>query len=123
MLENDRNKRVLVVDDDEAILRFVRILLQSSFEVKTALGGRRGLEELDGFKPDIVLLDLRMPDVDGPAFYREFRSRGFTAPVLIFSAFGASEAQEELGAQGSVAKPFGPEQLIQAIRNLPAEHF
>jgi DNA-binding response OmpR family regulator len=59
-----------------------------------------------------------MPRMDGRTFFRELRAKGNSTPVLIASAFGARDAQRELGAEGAVEKPFSPDALARAIREV-----
>jgi DNA-binding response OmpR family regulator len=111
--------RVLVIDDDEAILRLLRLSMASDgLQVATARDGTAGLERLDTDKFDVIVLDLQMPGMDGRAFYREMLSRGYEAPVVILSAYGAEKAKRELGAAAAVAKPFDPDMLIETVRDL-----
>ena len=111
--------RVLVVDDDAPLVRLVSLLLRTDgFIVRIALGGAAGLDALDQELPDVVLLDLAMPEVDGRAFYRRARESGYDGPIMICSAFGARDAQRELCAQAYIAKPFEPDALIASLRSL-----
>jgi DNA-binding response OmpR family regulator len=111
--------RVLVIDDDEALLRMLRLTMASAgLDVETARDGADGLERLDGAPFDAIILDLQMPRMDGRRFYREMHSRGFETPVVILSAYGAEEAQRELGAAAAVPKPFDPDGLIEMIVDL-----
>jgi DNA-binding response OmpR family regulator len=117
MNETSGKDTVLVVDDDPALLRLVSILLQTEgFAVETNLGGSNGLSRLAETKPDLLLLDLGMPVIDGREFYRRARDGGFSGPIVICSAFGAKEAERELGADGSIAKPFDPGELGGKLR-------
>ena len=110
---------VLVVDDDAAVRRMLRLMLRDEgFEVDVAEGGEEGLKHLEDHPPDAVVLDLEMPEMDGRTFYRELRNRGFDTPVLVVSAYGARAARRELGAEASLDKPFEPEALISAVREL-----
>ena len=111
--------RVLVIDDDEAILRLLRLSMASDgLLVATARDGTAGLERLDSDEFDVIVLDLQMPGMDGRTFYREMVSRGYEAPVVILSAYGAEKAKRELGAAAAVAKPFDPDMLIETVRGL-----
>lgn len=110
---------ILVVDDDPAIVRLVTLVLKSaSFDVRRAFDGREALSQLlaGGTNPDLVVLDLSMPVMDGRHFYAEARSAGYQGPVIVCSAHGAREACLELGAQASVSKPFDPDVLLETIR-------
>jgi DNA-binding response OmpR family regulator len=110
---------VLVVDDDPNLMRLMATILRTSgMEVLTATDGHAALEVAMSHDVDAIVLDLRMPNLDGRAFYRELRACGIEAPVLIASAFGAREAQQELGAQASIEKPFDPEVLITELQQI-----
>ena len=114
-----RARRILVVDDDPGLNRLVRAILRSAgFDVTTAADGRQALAIALAQHFDAVVLDLLMPELDGRGFFREFRAAGETSPVLIVSAYGAHDAQRELGAEGSITKPFDPEVLLHTLDNL-----
>ena len=110
---------VLAVDDDPALLRTLSINLRArGYEVGTAGDGRTALELITERPPDLVLLDLGLPDIDGVAVLTQLRS--FAAvPVLVLSARHASDDKVEaldLGADYYVTKPFGMEELLARIR-------
>jgi DNA-binding response OmpR family regulator len=111
--------KVLVLDDDNALLRLLRLTLTSEgFEVITASNGLEGLEKVDREPPDVILLDLEMPVMDGRTFFRELRQQGNNTPVLILSAYGARDAQRELHADGSLEKPFDADALMNELKQL-----
>src|SRR5918994_6758527 len=111
--------KVLVLDDDNALLRLLRLTLTSEgFEVMTASNGLAGLEKVDREPPDVILLDLEMPVMDGRTFFRELRKQGNNTPVLILSAYGARDAQRELHADGSLEKPFDADVLMNELKQL-----
>jgi DNA-binding response OmpR family regulator len=111
--------KVLVLDDDNALLRLLRLTLTSEgFEVITASNGLEGLEKVGQEPPDVILLDLEMPVMDGRTFFRELRKQGNNTPVLILSAYGAREAQRELHADGSLEKPFDADVLMNELKQL-----
>jgi DNA-binding response OmpR family regulator len=116
-------EKVLVIDDDPALVRMIRLaLLSEGLAVDTAADGLLGLEATERANYDLIVLDLQMPNMDGRAFFREFRARGGTTPVLLLSAYGAQDARHELGAQAAIAKPFDPAVLVRTVRTiLPAE--
>jgi DNA-binding response OmpR family regulator len=117
-----RSHRILVLDDDPSLLRAIRLtLVLEGLEVETAVDGVLGLELLANNDFSLVVLDLQMPRMNGSTFFRELRSLGYEMPVLILSAYGAEVARQELGANGAIAKPFDPEDLVAAIRRLIGE--
>jgi len=115
--------RVLIVDDDVNLMRLLRTILRTAgFEVLTADQGIAALDLLAVESVDLIILDLRMPVIDGRTLYREMRSRGVAAPILIASAYGARSAQVELGAQGFIEKPFDPDRLVEAVNEAIASN-
>jgi len=114
--------KVLLIDDDPALVRMIRLaLLSEGLEVDTAEDGLLGLEAVERGQYDIIVLDLQMPNLDGRGFYREYRARGGTTPVVLLSAYGAQSARVELNAEAAVTKPFDPVVLIRIIRTLLPE--
>ena len=109
---------VLEIDDDEKLLRLLaEYLPRFQFEVSTAISARQGLELVETKKPDIIVLDVMMPDMDGFETCRAIRKLGDT-PLLMLSA--RSEAMDrivglELGADDYMAKPFEPRELVTRI--------
>jgi two-component system response regulator AtoC len=111
--------RILVVDDDKNLLRLLRTILRTGgFEVEAFEDVYLALDSAQQNHFDLVILDLRMPQMDGRSFFRELRLRSVSVPVLIASAYGARSAQLELGAEGSIEKPFDPDLLIEAVWHL-----
>ena len=109
---------VLVVDDDAAIRSAVRDVLESAgIAVETATNGADALEKVSRQRPRLVLLDMRMPVLDGWGFACALRERGLALPVVVMTAAAdASRWAEEIGAIGVVAKPFGVAELVNAVR-------
>ncbi|MHB0871243.1 MAG: response regulator [Chloroflexota bacterium] len=111
--------RILVVDDEPAILRTLRAnLTHRGFQVETAETGRKALDAYSRFHPDLVLLDLGLPDVDGQEVIQEIRARANT-PIVVLSARGAERdkvAALDLGADDYLTKPFGLEEMLARVR-------
>jgi two-component system KDP operon response regulator KdpE len=112
---------VLVVDDDQHLLKALRITLQAhGYTVETAADGEEALLAASRNPPQLVVLDLGLPDMDGAAVLRELR-RWSTAPVLVLSArHGSSDKVDALdaGADDYITKPFGLEELLARLRAL-----
>jgi DNA-binding response OmpR family regulator len=110
---------VLIVDDDRNLTLFLTtVLTLDGHEVVSVSDGQAGLELLQTRQVDVIVLDLRMPRMDGRTFFRNLRERGDKTPVLIASAYGALDAQRELCAEGAVEKPFTPDALARVIRQI-----
>jgi two-component system KDP operon response regulator KdpE len=111
---------ILVIDDEPAIRRLLRASLGANgFQVLEAGNGREGLAAIDAGKPEAVLLDLGLPDIDGLEVIRALRGRGDRTPIVVLSSRGeeASKVEAlELGADDYVTKPFGIAELIARIR-------
>src|SRR3954470_3307773 len=118
---SQRPNQVLVIDDDEAAREIlVELLGRIGFHAFAAADGRAGLEWLAGAAapPQAVLLDLRMPGLDGFEVLAKYRSEGGTAPVIALSAMDEKEAVVKamrLGASDYLVKPIEPEELREAI--------
>jgi DNA-binding response OmpR family regulator len=113
-----RRFRVLVVDDEVRILNFLVSKLRSSgYDVLTAGNGVEGLEQAKAQEPDLIVLDVLMPKMDGLAMLKELRS--FSAvPVIVLTAKGADTDRIrglQLGADDYLPKPFNPDELVARI--------
>jgi excisionase family DNA binding protein len=119
---------VLIVDDDPGLRAFVRARLElEGYVVREAGSAEEGLTALEEGAPDLILLDVMMPQVDGWEMLRRVQERhGVGAiPVLMFSgkvdAAAAREASAR-GAQGFIGKPFDPQQLIESAKQMLPTH-
>ena len=111
--------RVLVVDDDESIRQIVRLCLgDEGYEVFEAANGLDALALLPDCRPDLILLDLRMPVMDGWEFARRYRlSPGPHVPIVAFiAALNAELEAADLEAASILAKPFDLEELLAIVR-------
>ncbi len=108
--------RVLIIDDDAALVRLLTLIFrQDGFDVCTAANGMEALAQVYVRTPDVIILDLEMPVMDGRTFFRELRSRGIETPVLILSALDARAAHRELHANAYMEKPFDPDELVTSV--------
>ncbi|HSP19748.1 MAG TPA: response regulator transcription factor [Myxococcaceae bacterium] len=112
--------RVLVVEDDLSILTGVSMNLRfEGYEVLQAQDGARGLEMAVSEAPDLIVLDVMMPKLNGYEVLRELRSRGVRTPVLVLSAKGMERDKVlglDLGADDYVVKPFGVAELMARVK-------
>jgi excisionase family DNA binding protein len=115
---------VLIVDDDERVREYVRVNLEmEGYAVREAGNAEEGLGVLEEVSPDLILLDVMMPEVDGWEMLRRVQERhGVGAiPVVMFSGKVNKQSAQEAtarGAQGFVGKPFDPQQLIEHAKQL-----
>ncbi len=110
---------VLVADDEPRITKLVAIALsEEGFRVVTANSGEQALEKAEEIRPDIVLLDIVMPDLDGIEVMRQLRERR-PVPVILLTAKGSTADKAkglDLGADDYIAKPFHPDELAARVR-------
>lgn len=120
-----RRTPILVVDDDPAIRDFVQLALEDEgYDVIVAVDGLDALEAIRNRRPGLILLDMRMPRMNGWEFAEVYRrERSPHAPILIMTA-GRDATLSEIGASGWLGKPFDLDQLIANVRrhfNSPAD--
>ena len=118
-----KDERILVVDDDESIRQVVSLFLEDEgFDVRTVANGKAALDIVDDFKPGIILLDLRMPVMDGFEFANRYRAApGPHAPIVAFVAtLHPEQDRERIGAASLLEKPFDLEDLLTAVNQAQA---
>ncbi len=116
-----RRKRILYIEDEADLQWLVKHILESvgGFEVLVCGSGAEGLRCIEIFHPDLVLLDVMMPEMDGFSVLRALRSTPASAAVpVVFLTARMQEGDEylELGAHGVIAKPFEPSGLVEQVR-------
>ncbi|MBI4843425.1 MAG: response regulator [Nitrospirae bacterium] len=113
-------KKILVIDDEEIIRKsFQKILTPEGFEVKLASSGHEGISSLQKESFGVVLLDLKMPDMDGMDVLKEIKENWPETKVIIVTGYSTPEAKEEalrLGASDHIDKPFIPDILTERVR-------
>ena len=112
------NETVLVVDDDTSILDTVSaILTGEGYDVVSATSGEEALDAVTRKRPSVILLDMRMPVMDGWAVARALRSQGISVPIVVMTAAeSAKRWADEVGAEGYLAKPFGLDELLTIVQ-------
>lgn len=133
MVEKTNTIRIVCIEDEAEMIDLVKLILsrktdgatgESRYEVHGAGSGREGLELIQRVQPDLVLLDLMMPDMDGWEVYQQLRSSEATKelPVIIITA-KAQSIDKVLGlhiakVNDYVTKPFGPKELVSSVENV-----
>jgi two-component system response regulator VicR len=115
-------KKVLCIEDDSEMIDLIKLILErKGFQFVGAVGGREGLEAIAREKPDLVLLDIMMPDMDGWDVYRQMKANEEfkDIPVIVVTA-KAQSIDKVLGlhiakVDDYVTKPFGPKELLRSI--------
>jgi two-component system response regulator AtoC len=115
-----RTKRVLVIDDEENMLHMLKtILTKEGYEIDLARDGREGLIKVASSKFDIVLCDLRMPEMDGMDFLNGLKEKKMHQTIIMMSAYGTIDCALEAmkrGAYDYISKPFKPDEIILTLK-------
>jgi DNA-binding response OmpR family regulator len=120
-------KRVVCIEDEPEMIDLVKLILsRKGYQVAGAMGGREGLEAVSREKPDLVLLDLMMPDMDGWEVYQKMKADDATKgiPVIVVTA-KAQSIDKVLGlhiakVDDYITKPFGPQELLESVERVLA---
>jgi DNA-binding response OmpR family regulator len=122
---SEQRKKIVCIEDEPEMIDLVRLILgRRGFELIGAVGGREGLETVRQVKPDLVLLDLMMPDMDGWEIYQRMKADEElrNIPVIIVTA-KAQSIDKVLGlhiakVDDYITKPFGPQELIDSVNRV-----
>jgi len=114
------NKKILIVEDDEALLKILQLLLENSYDLTLAMNGKQGLELATSQRPDLILMDVMMPEIDGLEVLRRLKDdpKMATIPVILLTAKVGDEniyGGYQLGADYYIPKPFTNAQLLNGI--------
>jgi DNA-binding response OmpR family regulator len=119
MSEDFSRRRIMVVDDEERMVRFIRLNLEhDGFQVSEAFNGKQAVQRIRDINPDLILLDVMMPDLDGfevLQLVREFSN----VPVIMLTAKSEEDDRVrglELGADDYITKPFSPRELVSRVK-------
>ena len=114
-----KNRQIMVVDDEERMVRFIRLNLEhDGFRVTEAYRGAEAIQKFRDTMPDVVLLDVMLPDIDGFEVLKMIREIT-SVPVIMLTAKGEEDDRVrglELGADDYVTKPFSPRELVSRVR-------
>ncbi len=119
MRDSFKDRRILVVDDEERMVRFIRLNLEhDGFRVIEAFNGTKAINQIRSNLPDLVLLDVMLPDIDGFEALKIIREVS-SVPVIMLTAKGEEEDRVhglELGADDYITKPFSPRELVSRVK-------
>jgi DNA-binding response OmpR family regulator len=119
MPDDFERRRILVVDDEERMVRFIRMNLEhDGFQVSEAFNGKEAIQKIRDVTPDLILLDVMMPDLDGFEVLEMVREVS-QVPVIMLTAKGEEDDRVrglELGADDYVTKPFSPRELVSRVK-------
>jgi two-component system KDP operon response regulator KdpE len=119
MPDDFERRRILVVDDEERMVRFIRMNLEhDGFQVSEAFNGKQAIQKIRDVTPDLILLDVMMPDLDGFEVLETIREVS-QVPVIMLTAKGEEDDRVrglELGADDYVTKPFSPRELVSRVK-------
>ena len=127
-MEEDR-KKVVCIEDELEMIELVKLILgRSKFDVTGAVGGHEGLQKIAEIKPDLVLLDLMMPEMDGWEVYQKMKASEDMRdiPVIVVTA-KAQSIDRVLGlhiarVDDYITKPFGPQELLDSVERVIRSH-
>ncbi len=121
-MEGIRMQRILVIDDDESLRDTIGVMLErENFVPLFAEDGKRGLDKAIALRPNLLLIDLRLPEMGGADVCRRLRADQITTPIIVLSALGDEMDKVlllEIGADDYIVKPFGTRELLARIRAL-----
>ena len=123
-MRNRRKKLILVVEDDAAVLEVLQLMLSEKYQVVTAKNGREGVMLYKTLKPDLVLMDIAMPEMDGVEATKEILKHDPNAKIIAVTAYATSRGNEmiEAGALEVIEKPFTRKKLLETIEKYLNKH-
>lgn len=122
-MENNRIKRILLIDDDEFIVRLLSLLLsKAGYEIVPATNGKEAKQVLSEQSVDLIILDLMMPEMDGLAFLNWLRRENSTTlPIIVLTSMVAADTGQQIAAAGGamlVYKPIKVPDLLEKIHQI-----
>ena len=120
-------KKILIIDDERDLAEMISFRLEANgFEVSSALGGPSGIEKANTFKPDLIILDLMMPGMDGYEAAKRLKADVHTSkiPIIILTAAVSPELEQRvrsISAADCITKPFEPKDLVEKVKKALGE--
>ncbi len=118
-------KRILCIEDEPEMIDLIKVILEKKgFEVRGAVGGKEGLEKARAEKPDLILLDLMMPEMDGWEVYRQLKSDEELKDIPVIVVTARSQSIDKIlglhiaRVDDYITKPFGPSELVESIKRV-----
>ena len=118
-------KRVLCIEDHPEMIELIRLILgRQGFDVDGAEGGREGLQAMQEHPPDLVLLDLMMPDMDGWEVYRQIKANDQLRDIPVIAVTAKAQGIDRVlglhiaGMDDFITKPFGPKELVASVERV-----
>lgn len=117
-------QKILIVDDSNSMRQMIRFTLEEEgYEIEEAINGKQGTEKLETFKPELIITDIHMPEMNGIEFITHTRGQAkhkFT-PIIVLTTESEKQMQEEgkkAGATAWLVKPFSPDVLIETVKKV-----
>ncbi len=118
-------KKVMIVDDDPDIVEIIKLVIQDAgYETVEVYGGKECLYKLEDIKPDLILLDIMMPDLDGYEVHRKIKENEETANIPVIAVTAKTQALDKMiglhisKMEGYITKPFGKKELIDKVKEV-----
>ena len=119
--ETQARPTILIIEDEPGSLEILAVNLESSgYRAVTAADGIEAWQKFEEEQPDLILLDLKLPEISGFRLLELFRDSSRMIPVIVLTAFDFAEAEEvsRFGVQGFITKPFTPEKVVRMVEDL-----
>ena len=120
-------KKILIIDDEPDVAALLGMRLKANgYDVATAFDGIQGIKQAHLLKPDLIILDIKMPGGDGYTVFENLKMSTNTnlTPIMFISALPPEEVKKkvaEIGAAGFIPKPYDPEEVVSKVKNLIGE--
>jgi len=121
-METSAKKVILIIDDEKANIFYLNNVLSDEYEIHSAMDGKKGVERANEFLPDLILLDILMPEMNGYEVFTKLKESEKTKGIPVIFITGLSDSEDEskglaLGAVDYISKPFNNEVVRLRVRN------